>query len=152
MPQDFLSPNDSDEPDYDELDPGIREVVRLLRKHHFDTTDSGDGVSKDADPGEVLDYPHVHVFVRVPQVQRYNATSRTLDVQRAGFAVTGAHRLFDVLRGEGVSFHYDHYDDPTRVPLIQMYYGYPDGACTISLINVNDDLLARARRGEFSNE
>lgn len=32
--------------DYADLDPGIRDTVRLLRSHGFETTDSGDGVSK----------------------------------------------------------------------------------------------------------
>lgn len=31
---------------YEDLDPGIRAVVRLLADHGFRTTDSGDGVSK----------------------------------------------------------------------------------------------------------
>lgn len=60
-------------PNYDELDPGIRHVVRLLRSYGFETTDSGDGVSKrtaldDLDPFDrevwlitdgVLPFPHV---------------------------------------------------------------------------------------------
>jgi hypothetical protein len=32
--------------DYDELDPGIRETVRLLRSNGFETVDSGDGRTK----------------------------------------------------------------------------------------------------------
>lgn len=44
--------------DYAELDPGIRDTVRLLRQAGFQTTDSGDGVSKPAD-ARVFDVPHV---------------------------------------------------------------------------------------------
>lgn len=44
---------------YAELDPGIRDRVRILNEHGFETTDSGDGVSKRPDPGEVLRFPHV---------------------------------------------------------------------------------------------
>lgn len=45
---------------YDDLDPGIRQVVRWLNDNSFVTTDSGDGVSKPhAD--EVLDVPHVSI-------------------------------------------------------------------------------------------
>ncbi len=50
--------------DYDSLDPGVRETVRRLNEWHFDTTDSGDGVSKLAqgyDPSEMLDVPHVFI-------------------------------------------------------------------------------------------
>jgi hypothetical protein len=46
--------------DYSELDPGIRDVVRLLRSWGFNTTDSGDGVSKPEDYEGVLRVPHVH--------------------------------------------------------------------------------------------
>lgn len=46
--------------DYDALDPGIRTLVRWLRKHGFQTCDSGDGISKGAD-GE--DFAHVYIIV-----------------------------------------------------------------------------------------
>src|SRR5690242_4461705 len=54
-------------PFFDALDPGIRYTVRWLRDHNFDTTDSGDGVTKLAagltvDDG-VLDVPHVFMQV-----------------------------------------------------------------------------------------
>jgi hypothetical protein len=54
----------SDDLDYSQLDPGIREVVRLVRSYGFVTTDSGDGVSKVAKHGPmdgVLPFPHVVV-------------------------------------------------------------------------------------------
>lgn len=35
-----------EEINYEELDPGIREIVRRLRELGWDTTDSGDGASK----------------------------------------------------------------------------------------------------------
>lgn len=47
---------------YDELDPGIRDIVRLLNESGHVTTDSGDGVSKPADwyaSGEAIPFPHV---------------------------------------------------------------------------------------------
>lgn len=54
------------EPPWDELDPGIRDVVRLLWVCGFCPTDSGDGETKvkagwPAD--EVLDTPHVFMIV-----------------------------------------------------------------------------------------
>lgn len=58
--------------DYEQLDPGIRGIVRLLREAGFETTDSGDGVSK---PGagvvdndgvmEVMDLAHVAATVSI---------------------------------------------------------------------------------------
>lgn len=59
--------------DLEPLDPGIRETVRFLREHGFDTCDSGDGATKFVDPRwrvdgklpeEVLDFPHVAMRVR----------------------------------------------------------------------------------------
>lgn len=52
------------------LDPGIRDVVVMLRAHGFDTTDSGDGASK-ADAilsGDALPFPHVHVALSMKGV------------------------------------------------------------------------------------
>ena len=52
------------------LDPGIRDVVRYLRGKGYETTDSGDGVSKPAswfETGEALPFPHV--------VCRHNGTT-----------------------------------------------------------------------------
>lgn len=46
------------EPPYPHLDPGIREVVRMLNDAGFRTTDSGDGQSK-CEHGIVLAWPHV---------------------------------------------------------------------------------------------
>lgn len=59
---------------YEELDPGIRDVVETLHKYGFETTDSGDGVSKPAhwyQPDEhgitqAFDFPHV-VCATTPQ-------------------------------------------------------------------------------------
>lgn len=44
--------------DLNHLDPGIAETVWLLRSCGFDTTDSGDGVSKPPDERS-MDFPHV---------------------------------------------------------------------------------------------
>lgn len=53
---------------YEELDPGIRDIVRRVNQAGFETTDSGDGVSKPQewfDSGEALPFPHV-VAVTTP--------------------------------------------------------------------------------------
>jgi len=44
------------------LDPGIRQVVRWLRRIGYKTTDSGDGVSKPADE-RTYDVPHVVIRI-----------------------------------------------------------------------------------------
>lgn len=54
--------SDIERPDYKALDPGIRDVVRLLNDHGFQTTDSGDGLSKPAEwyeSGCAMPFPNV---------------------------------------------------------------------------------------------
>ena len=50
---------------YDQLDPGIRETVRLLQNAGFDTTDSGDGVTKSHVDGCTMPFAHVAAVVTV---------------------------------------------------------------------------------------
>lgn len=48
------------------LDPGIRDLVVQLRAAGYETTDSGDGVSKSKDwyeSGEAIPYPHVVIHI-----------------------------------------------------------------------------------------
>lgn len=47
---------------YDQIDAGVRDVVRLLREAGFNTRDSGDG-SKAATMACALDYPHVFMVI-----------------------------------------------------------------------------------------
>lgn len=48
--------------DYSVLDPGIRETVRIIHDLGWETTDSGDGYSKDTnDYPDALPYPHVSI-------------------------------------------------------------------------------------------
>lgn len=53
---------------YAALDPGVRGLVRLLNRHGFETTDSGDGVSKAEaiEAGHALPYPHVFIRAEWP--------------------------------------------------------------------------------------
>lgn len=48
------------------LDPGIVDVVVALRRHGFQTTDSGDGRSKTDDP-DAYDVEHVAMKSRPPE-------------------------------------------------------------------------------------
>lgn len=51
---------------YEELDPGIRKLVTLLRNYNFETVDSGDGESKVGTDGEgcMHKYPNVVIEVK----------------------------------------------------------------------------------------
>jgi hypothetical protein len=53
--------------DYTEIDPGIRGMVAALRLNGFETTDSGDGVTK-ADMPCSLPYPHVFITTTKEQL------------------------------------------------------------------------------------
>lgn len=78
-------------PDYDELDPGIRDVVRWLRGHGFQTCDSGDGISKSVEwyvEGEALAEPHVFMVVPVDQIVAEARRLRTLVESELGLVVT----------------------------------------------------------------
>lgn len=47
--------------DYEQLDPGIRDLVRAVHAAGFETTDSGDGVTKKEwiESGEAMPFPHI---------------------------------------------------------------------------------------------
>lgn len=59
----------TDDLDYESLDPGIREHVRKVRALGYETTDSGDGVSKPADYEGVPPYRHVVVVLDEPDLE-----------------------------------------------------------------------------------
>lgn len=75
--------------DYDELDPGIRDIVRLCRENGFDTCDSGDGVSK----------PDVGVADEHGIVESWACPNVAVQVERETF-FTEADRLQQLLGGE----------------------------------------------------
>lgn len=52
---------------YDQLDDGVRELVRLLRDNRFTTTDSGDGYSKPEAQVSTLDRQPVSLVKSSPR-------------------------------------------------------------------------------------
>jgi|SaaInlStandDraft_5_1057022.scaffolds.fasta_scaffold215848_2 hypothetical protein len=74
-------------------DPGIRERVHQLQQWGFNTTDSGDGVSKEPDaPGdepEVLPFPHIACTVEHPE-DLIHESERLLEHLRDFGGVDGA--------------------------------------------------------------
>ena len=79
--------------DYDALDPGIRETVRLLNKWGFSTRDSGDGTTKIAAGwapyDEALPYPHV--FCAVAPTQMIAEAKRLLAVLGSNWRVQATY-------------------------------------------------------------
>lgn len=112
-----------DDLDYETLNPGIREVVRLLRGAGFNTTDSGDGITNVAGGMEgAIPFPHVHCVVR-PAV-----LCNIKDI---------AMHMVNVLRAEGVEI---------GIGYVQLTYDplFPE-ATTLSLLYISDAVLADAR-------
>lgn len=115
--------------DYDNLDPGIRGTVRLLRSHGFDTVDSGDGVSKMQAPGLepeerdcVNDFPHVVVRCSPDKL------------------VATADHLAKVIRGVGIRL--DPLTPDPSAPTVQASYDPADGSAIVVLCGVTDADLA----------
>lgn len=107
---------------YDQLDPGIRQVVRQLNDLGFVTTDSGDGVSK-TDMEGAMDVPNVAIKVDP-------------------FYLLGeADRLYRHCAEWGL-------EDFT----IQASYDPVDGSAVILLLGVDDSTLRAERRGRRVSE
>lgn len=113
---------------YGDIDPGVRRLVFLLNGYSFETTDSGDGISKMGDPERAacaMDCPNVTILVRPP--------SRLIEE---------ADRLFETLKKHGVLCA------PVggQAPCIQASYDpaifhVDDLFGVISLFNVEDSML-----------
>jgi len=111
--------NDADDTlDYSAIDPGIRCTVRWLRKRDYETTDSGDGVTKREAiaAGEALDVPHVFMRIKPGKMVLY------ADALRAALDLAGL---------EGVG-------------RVEASYSPDDGVALIALYDVNDDTLGAA--------
>lgn len=77
---------------YDQLDPGIRDIVKLLHDNGFDTTDSGDGISKSKDgwpENEIIPYPHVFCVDTVNTL--INESWRLLKILPKGWKVEASY-------------------------------------------------------------
>lgn len=104
----------SEDIDYEQLDPGIRKVVRWLRENGFNTTDSGDGETK-SDGARVFDMPHVAI----------RCTRRDL--------ITEADRLEDL-----IVTHLRHCYDGIH---IEGTYDPGDRSCVLLLLRLSDWML-----------
>ena len=106
---------------YDDLDPGIREVVRRLNDALFTTTDSGDGASKVEwiEDGEAEDFPHVVITVASDEIE------------------IETNRLKNLVESWGVCVEPVGYSPVW----IQATYDPCDGLATIMLAGVSDAAL-----------
>jgi len=139
--------------DYSKLDPGIRVLVWFLQGEGFKTTDSGDGVSKEPDPECVYPAPHVHLHVpQVPGAGGDNYDSGQA-ILRVGVGVKMCERLHDLFWDDPwfISFDPASYNTPMIVPVIQLMYGFPDQATTVSVFNIDDAMLAHGNPELFAS-
>jgi hypothetical protein len=101
----------NDDPNYDEITPGVRKLVRFLRDAGFTTIDSGDGVTNvEAGMEGATEMPHVHIAT----------THRAMVVE--------AHRLQNAM--DKVC--------PAGACQIQAMYDPLDGIATLSVFGVTD--------------
>lgn len=120
---------DAKDLDLAKLDPGIREVVRMLISWGFETTDSGDGkykIEQGWDAEEVVPMPHVYIVTSkdklVPEADRLVWLLDKRGVSTGPLAHDG----------DGV------YVEATYLPGSQI--------SLICLFNLNDAALADARK------
>jgi len=128
--------------DYTQLDPGIRCVVRLLHRWGYETSDSGDGVTKQAsgeyDERDLMAVPHVVIVGRT--IHRSYENMRMIDVH--------ANMLMKDLAAEGVPV------TPQGLPGASIQYDYcpASGTSMIILMDLSDDDLPDALRAELEAE
>ena len=121
---------------YDDLDPGIREVVRWLNEAGFPTMDSGDGKAKFDDDGNELPgweggtcgYGVPHAIIAVHPHMLVEQADDLVRALRSQVGITVQATSPD---GSGVE--------------VQANYDPANGIAVVVLSGLDDDGLARAR-------
>ncbi len=133
--------------DYDKLDPGIRETVRWLRGLGFNTTDSGDGVSKR--PGDCVCQPHMshtnQPCVACVESGVYDCWLPYANVAMVVPPLGGVAGAWD-LAGELYKLGIDVKEGGPSGPSVQFTFDPADASGIITLMNVDDALLAAYRQ------
>lgn len=115
------------------LDPGIRELVILLRNEGFETVDSGDGFTKFIDrPREDWELPYPHVFILCERGTFFE----TLDAVKA-FLLNRAPHLFRQYTQEEIESVFG-----KRSPGVEGSASPHDNTCFIEVSNITDDMLS----------
>lgn len=109
---------DIDTLDYSELDPNIRETVRLLRRAGFDTTDSSDGATHRYMSADI-DFPYVCVHTSPEDM------------------VNASRKIKPLLESVGVSFSIPQSQDHAG-PTIEASYSPVDGVAVVMVNFVVD--------------
>lgn len=97
---------------YEELNPGIRRLVKMLRDAGFETIDSGDGITNvEAGMEGALKTPHVHCVV----------ASKVM--------VQEAHRMLSLFTDAALDIESGQ---------VQAMFDPVDGVATVSVYHLND--------------
>lgn len=132
--------------DYDEIDPGVRRLVRLLRDNGFETCDSGDGVSKYADAPEDDEIEDGPVLVADWAGCAEPVANVYMQIDPARM-VSEAHRLEAILERHGraglLAEEVDNAEAGQPIPrvMIEVTYSPRDGHAILALHGVLDEDL-----------
>lgn len=108
--------------DYGTINPGVRELVRLLRDNGFDTYDSGDGTTREFECD--LGIPYVHI------------------VADPLFITTDSNRLVFVLEQQGVVLTSHNEDGNAKT--VDAAYNPIDKTAVLTVWGVTDaDLISK---------
>lgn len=122
---------------YDEVDPGVRQLVRLLAEEGFCTCDSGDGRSKFQEDGSPLSEWDGVALIAVPHVAMTCEPTRLIDE---------SYRLHRLMVSLGVGVQAQGMGD---APSIQASFDPCDAMGLIVLLGVDDALLANTKAGHL---
>lgn len=115
------------------LDPGIRRTVVWLREHGFETSDSGDGISKlAAGDSEALEVPHV-----VMEVHKHDLIEEADRLTR----ILSEERSIEVAQTSA---------QPGAAPEIQASYDPANEIAIIVLLGLDDERLFGVRGAQAS--
>jgi hypothetical protein len=99
--------------DYEQIDPGVRKLVRWLNELGFETTDSGDGYSKSNlgyEDEDFLNFPHVAILCSKYEEPYYTANRLLEELMEAKLPV-----------GHGtIQLSYDPFDKSSIILLIDI--------------------------------
>lgn len=126
--------------DYTELDPGIRETVRFLRSHGFDTTDSGDGKFKFSQQGEdccALPFANVAIVISDPITLTAHADRLSYVLEQAGIIV----QPIGYREADAYSLDEPPPWDVKEAVEIEASYDPANGSAILMVMYLDDDLL-----------
>lgn len=115
----------NEEPNYEEMNPGIRQTVKWLRSLDFETTDSGDGKTGDCECDHP--FPYVAMTVSDPDQLIYETLRLQLQLIKLGVKI-------EPMNEEGTTAS------------LQASYDVGDKYSVIFMANIDDEKLFGASK------